>query len=422
MSLRNDSTHADEAVKIVRGILYVLTAFVIYLSYNYYIETFQEMFSEEMAWIFAVAIPIVVELGKIRLASKSLRSFWFGWINAGTYNSLYWSFIFILCAGTYYWSYKISTGGIKEVAKENATIKNQQKPLPDCIAAATADVDAKIKALDDSDANASGMRTRRGKIAWSGQSILMNNADSKKQLSAERAAIVTQVTADYGKNAVNNEGKVNRWASFVERFGGWGEFGTLLCLLIISFFEKRLYEANKADLMAAGNPQQSPASSPITFHKKGSYAANNSPYNSANGNYGAQFRWTGYGEQSAPDNNSVSHPEAGVSHHNAQAGTFGSDAVLETARTAVLRDLPNFDSSKHSNLGVSTRINKALDACLAEMNKPGFCPSREMGIKFYAFLMDRVFAELAGRGYPYTNDNALMERLLAVLPAEQVEA
>ena len=92
VNLRNDKTNADEAVILIKIVLYSLTAFVIYLGFEYYKKTFNEMFSPEIATAFAILLPAVVEIGKIKLVGKFFKAWSFGWMGTQKHWSqvLYW--------------------------------------------------------------------------------------------------------------------------------------------------------------------------------------------------------------------------------------------------------------------------------------------------------------------------------------------
>lgn len=428
LSLRNDKTNADEAVLWTRGILYVLTAFVVYLGFNYYESTFSEMFPYPVAVAFAIALPVVVEIGKIRLASKALRSFWFGWINDGWYATAYWLFVTILSVGAYVWSYSISTGGIKEVATQNATIKNKQDSLQTVIAMACSNVDARLSQINDSDLQAAKMTTKKGKVAWSGQSIMMNNAASKTALQNERNAIIEQVKADYLANGTETKLKVSKWSSFIEKFGGWGEYGTFLCLLIISFFEKRLYLANMGPVSAQSptppaqnqTAQTAQASNaPQNGQSVHPFGINTAPAPSAHTPIG--FRWPGYG-QTTPPTTVAQYTEPVAQSPQQEKTVLGCDQILMQLRAKLQSDIPNLQNRNGSQQTISARINLAFDRCFEAIESQDFRPSRETGAKVYHYLVETAIPALNGVGWPYERDVFFLKRLLEVIPKSFSEA
>lgn len=406
-TLSNGKTYADEAIAIVRGLLVLLTAFVIYLGFNYYLETFQEMFPPWAAWAFSIAIPMAVEAGKIKLSMLGLRSILFGWWWKTWSAVAFWGTIISLSIATFIWSYTISTGGIKEVAREKSIQKNALPPIETALSAATADVDAQIKSIEESNKGAASMKTRSGKIAWSGQTIQMNNSASIQALMDQRSKIIQEKTAWYNAESGKTATKTNRWANFVEKFGGWGEWGTLLCVVAIGFFERRLREVNMKE-----NPSPAETYTPYSHAdiRSSKFPRQNAPENRTQ----IGIFWPGYGESPQAPTKSVTQPAEPVT----QISILGCNEILERCKTRVERDLPNFANKHATKSSVSARINMALDECYAAMSHSGFQPSREAGAKFYAFMAEKVVPTLTDRGYPYPNDGALMRRLLDVLPKE----
>ena len=255
LSLRNDKTNADEAIIWIQGVMWVITGFVVYLGFNYYVKTFEGMFNPEIAFAFAVGLPSVVEVAKILLLKRGLRSIGFGWIAQTWSNFGYWTTILIVGIGAFYWSYTISTGGIREVALQEATQKAAPPPLSIVIAENTADIDTRIAALDKSDQQAAGMKTKKGRTNWYGQSIQQKNAEARASLSRERETIVQQATQQYNKTGAATETKISAWAAFIQRFGGWGEWAVAFCLIATLFFEMRLKEMNAEALQNAAFAQ-----------------------------------------------------------------------------------------------------------------------------------------------------------------------
>lgn len=421
VGLANDKTNADEALIWTKGILYALTAFVIYLGFNYYLSTFVEMFPYPVAFTFAIALPALIEVGKIRLAARALRSWWFGWINNGLYATAYWGFISLLAIGCYVWSYTISTGGIKEVAKATATEKNKQSSLQDQIKAATVDIDARLANIDASDNDAKGMTTKRGKIAWSGQSIMMKNSDLKASLQKERQDIVTSVAIEHSKYGAETETKINRWSVFVERFGGWGEIGTAICIFICSFFDKRLVLANLDNLaQAKTNPSPTQtAHDPISEFRKNAPNVQNSTGARPIGFF-VENPYRDTVPQTAPP---VPHLETPVphpsQHYEAAAEVFGSNQVLTVCSKRLMSDIPNLIQKNGNPETVSERINRALDETLELIYFESFKPNREVAIKFYQYLVEKAFPTLNAVGRPYPKDQEFVRRIYQVIQATE---
>jgi len=420
LTLRNDNTNADEAAIWIKGILYVLTAFVSFLGYNYYLATFSEMFDPLMATAFAIALPVVVEIGKIQLVKKGFRSISLGWINDGIPKTLYWSCVLIIGGGCFWWSYTISTGGIKEVAKQNAEIKNRQDTLSNTISAATLDIDVQIAALQQSNTDAGSLKTKRGKTNWGAQPILEANAKSLASLQEQRKATVDQVTAEYNARAGETKTKVSGWASFIERFGGWGEVGCLFCLIALAVFERVLRDQNLAD-----HQKSQAATSPP--HQNGQPQSNGQRSFVQNEGNRIGFYWQGYGNAPTDvltpqhlfqsDQKTVAQSPQTVPQ--SEQGKY-ADSVLEMCRQAIQKDIANFDNMQARNATVARRIHAALDTCYITIMNGDFAPSYLVGCRLYNYLQETVWPRLNGVGHPYTNQTFFTERLYhAFKPQEQ---
>lgn len=421
LSLRNDKTNADEAIIWITSIMWVVTAFVIYLGFNYYYQTFQEMFPPAIAFAFAVALPAVVEIAKIKLASRGLRSLGFGWFAATWANFGYWSIVLALAGGSYYWSYTISTGGIQEVARQSAEIKNEQAPLSEVIAVNTADIDARINDLNQSDAKAAEMKTKRGRVNWYGQSIQQQNATSRAALAAERATIVQQTTEKYYKTGATNETRISAWADFVRRFGGWGEVAVLICLVATLFFEMRLAELNKTAIEEAERKQQKTPNTPL-FWNKGNPAPGPQTDTFFNRQTDGQVRNAltdrhPLFDPHPPTEKTVSQPRFTVSQQNGETvgSGNGSDALLKLAMKRLKGFAANFDQRHRNNETVSRNINGILDETNTAIREPGFAPSRAQMLSFYSYLMD-LLPYLDTKGWPYERGKEMARYILANVP------
>ncbi len=405
-TLANGKTYADEAITIVRGVLIVLTGFVIYLGFNYYLDTFREMFPEWAAVLFAVAIPVVIEGMKIKLSMLGLRSLLFGWYAETWAAVAFWTVIIGLSIGAFVWSYNISTGGIKEVAREKSEVKNELPPIEQVLSTATADIDAQIAAINASNTEASGMKTKRGKTSWAGQLIQMNNSGTLPSLQAQRAEIAKEKMLWYKGQESKVAVKVNRWTGFIQRFGGWGEWGTLICVIAIGFFELRLREVNKKGL----DPQKQ--SFQVLTNAPASH-----PTNPVLEKGGIGFHWDGYGVLDKKPLPTVPQPSQSVpqsTQHNPTV--LGSNQILLQLRTKLQSDIPNLLNKNGVRSTVSNRITKAFEDCLNAMDHPEFKPTRQVGAMVYGYLAETVIPSLNGVGYPYENDSRFMQKLLSVLP------
>lgn len=415
LSFRNDNTNADEAAIFIKIILWGLTIFMIYLGFEYYSKTFAEMFPPEIAFAFAVALPAVVEIAKIKLVGKFFRAWVFGWMGTSRHWSgvAYWFIVGGIGLGAFVWSYSISTGGIKEVAKQNAEIKNKQAELNTTLSLATAGTDAQIKSLENSNAQIGPLKNAKGRTNWESQPILASNAESLKSLYAQKEQITRTTTEEYQKNAGNIQLKVSAWAQFIERFGGWGEWGVFICLCAVAFFERRLFEANKDAVKAAESAVENKDS-----HTLPPYQANGHPQHIQN-----QAAQRYYFNRPSPTGNvieaaldpqplfsleTVAQPEITVAQP--QIGNY-ADSVLELCRQNVQKEMGNFRNPQALKGSVSRRICDHLDIAYAALHGDAFAPTYPTGLRLYNYLQTDVFPMLNGVGHPYSREKFFLSLL-----------
>lgn len=418
-TLKNGKTYADEAILFVRILLILLTAFVVYLGFNYYLDTFREMFPEWAAIAFAICLPLGVELAKIKLSMLGLRSLLFGWLVSSWPSVAFWLLVIGLAIGGFVWSYSISTGGIKEVAREKSEVKNELPPLEKVISLACVDIDAQIAAITTSNTEASTMKTKKGKIAWSGQVIQMNNSEALPSLLKQRADLAADKAAWYHNQEGKVETKVNRWAGFIERFGGWGEWGTLFCVLAIGFFELRLREANKTspDDPSPENTSKGATVQILTNGKTATFADNAQSNPLPKGQIG--FVWDGYGTPPINAVTTVSQsPRPVTQPAQINPTVLGSNQILLQLRTKLQADIPNFHKNNGIPATISARINKAFNECFEAMNHQDFKPTRDIGAAVYGYLVETAIPTINGLGYPYERDKQFLKRLMDVIPKE----
>lgn len=414
--LNNPNSNIDELGNVIRW--FILPAFALWVWYIGYLFTSKELVGVVDDWqvtILAFALPGIVQFLKLYGAKKVLRAYHFKWYDRSGPDMYLWILVGLVVGLMFFWSLKISIWDVKDTARDNYIAQNQDS-LSVVIAAATLDIDRQIAAINESNQQAGTMKTRRGKIAWSGQSIQMQNSTTLSALNEQRRQVVEQTVSDYrSKKAQVEKGAAHR-GNFFQRFGGFGEVGEILFCLILGLIEAINRNANLARL------QHEETQQPVSSRQ---YV----PFHAVNGNGTAQnrssigFHWSGYGNASPHARESVSQTMPSVSHDAppAYTGAFGADELLKHYETVIRREIPNF-SNKHARPDtVAGRIHAALDALNEAIAAPGFEPSRAQGARFYGYLVETAFPAINGRGYPYERDTFLAKKLLSVIPqSEQV--
>lgn len=396
----NPDSNADELGNAIRWVFLPLASlWVGYIGYIFTSNALAGVVEPWQASLLAIALPCFVQVLKVYGAVKVLRSFHFKWYDRSAQDFWFW----VVCGGIvlimFVWSLKISVFDIKDTSKDVYIAQNADT-LTALITAATAPIDQQIAELNHSNQQAGGMKTKRGKVAWSGQSIMMANAATLSSLNEQRAGIVAQVTADYQSGKARLEKGAGQRANFFQRFGGFGEALEILFLILLGLLEAANRNSNLERLEAKQ------AADPLAqFRQNGSH------------HRPVQFRWDGYGQ---PRGETVPQSPQTVAQEN-DGGVMGCDAVLRNMREKVQRDIPNFHRRDANKATVSGRINRALDEALRIMSQEGFKPSRRVGIETYDYVVGAL-KTLDEIGWPYERKNEIIRQLISSLPQQTATA
>ncbi len=413
--MSNPDSNVDEFASLIRWLLLPLfSLWVWYLGYIYTTNALAGVVEPWQATLLALALPASIQILKIYAAKKTLRAFHFKWYDRSGQEMWFWIFSGVLVVLMFAWSLKISIFDVKDTASDNFIASNTEN-LDERIEKATASIDAQIAALNTGNADASTMKTKKGKIAWSGQDIMMKNSTTLSSLADQRKLIVDEITANHKEVKLKTEDDAKERGNFFQRFGGFGELGEIIFCLLLGLAEainrnnnlKRLEVQGKTDTNAQNNPLQD-----WTKHQpNGSPISNEAPTTRPIG-----FRWDGYGQTPVQP---VTHKPPPVSQPSQPNPiVIGSDQILLTLRTRLMADIPNLLSKNGRPETVSARINREFDKCYEAICNPEFSPSMETGIKVYGYLMDEAIPALNGVGWPYERDMFFLQRLLEVIPRQ----
>lgn len=416
-TMSNPDSNIDELGTIVRWI--ILPLFAIWVWYIGYLFTTKELTGVVEPWqvtLLSFLIPGTIQFLKLYGAKKVLRSFHFKWYDRTAHDFWLWSLVGVVVVLMFAWSLKISIFDVKDTAQENYAASNTDS-LGLVLAAATGSIDAQINALNESNQRAGSMKTKKGKIAWSGQSIEMNNSATLSTLNDQKNKIVEQTISDYKAGRVKTEKAAVHRGNFFQRFGGFGEVGEILFCLILGLIEAINRNANIARL-GKDQPEHDSTlkSQPVTQQRNGYPIQNNAGERNTIG-----FKWVGYGQQQTATPPTVSQFNNAVSQQPQAFSVLGCDAVLKQCEKKLRSDLPNFNREDALKSSVSNRINSALNECFEIVQKPEFTPTREVATAFYKFMVETVIPTLNQRGWPYERDTFFLKRILEVIP-NRIEA
>ena len=94
------------------------------------------------------------------------------------------------------------------------------------------------------------------------------------------------------------------------------------------------------------------------------------------------------------------------------------DQILELLRQQLQREVANFRNPQAIPKTVAGRIHGHLSDAYEAMKLPDFVPSRAVGAKVYAYLVETVFKTLNEKGWPFEQDRSMCYRMLDVIPKE----
>ncbi len=418
-TMSNPDSNIDELGTIVRRI--ILPLFAIWVWYIGYLFTSKELAGVVDPWqvsVLSFLLPGTIQFLKLYGAKKVLRAFHFKWYDRTAHDFWLWSIVALVVGLMFVWSLKISIFDVKDTAKQNYAASNSDS-LSVVLAAATSGIDAQINALNQSSERAGSMKTKKGKIAWSGQSIEMNNSATLSGLTEQKKAIVDQTIADYKAGRAQVETESIHRGNFFQRFGGFGEVGEILFCLILGLIEAINRASNIERLSSQQNEEPAtPATNSINVQNgQIRYNSNSKPINNAAPGTPQAFFFN-----RRPDGNvnaapTVAQYENTVPQNTQHFNVMGCNEILNECKRKIQADIGNFNQSYAKPESVSRRINTALENCRVAMEADGFCPARDIGAAFYGYLAETVFPTLNDRGWPYSNDKFFMKKLLSVLPA-----
>ena len=406
--MSNPDSNVDELRVIVQWfILPLFSIWVFYLGHIFTKDQLTGLVSPLQVTVLSWLLPATVQFFKLYGAKKALRAFHFKWYDRSAQEFYLWILVGLSVALMFVWSLKISVFDIK--ATTYAAISQKGPTLSEHLATATASIDGQIEAINKSSDNAATMKTKKGKISWSGQSIAIDNAKTLEKLGKQRETVVTESINQFKSDKTALAQTATEKSNFFQRFGGFGEIGEIIFVIILGLIEAINKNNNEQRLNSSQSPTQS-------GHNRHNGSPSNVIHNQATPTV------TMFNRQ--PDGNvrpaspppitfTVSQTPVTVTQNDYE----GSDAILKNTVKAVRSDIPNFQRNDSNPATVSARINKALDACLENIKKDGFTPSYEESVRFYNYLSGTALPALIQKGWPYDNSSTILEEIYRKIPA-----
>lgn len=410
--MSNPNSNVDEVGKVIAWL--IVPAFALWVGYIGYLYTMQQLdgvVSPDMVVILAVAIPAGVQFIKLYTAKKVLRAWHFKWYDHSAADFWLWSLMGCVVVLMFAWSLKISIFDVRDTASNNY-MSRDTVTLSQYLATQTAAVDQQIAGIDRENSDAGSMRTKKGNIAWTGQQIKERNSSTLLSLQDQKKQITDQAISDYRagklKTATAAEGRGN----FFRRFGGFGEAGEILFLLIMGLIEAR----NRRD-----NMERIKQAAAATMPRQNGYQAPAPSLNRTQIGFKMQGQMS---PVSDTNHETVAQPVDTVAQPQSEALVIGPDAALKHYRSVILRDLPNLTRSDAKIETVCNRIHVALDDMWQVMQHQDFKPSASAAANFYGFMVERVEPALkrAGDEYYYPKTKAILHKMLELIPVSQASS
>lgn len=414
-TMRNDKTHADEAAWIVRVLLWLTAIFCAWASYFYYKDNLSASFSPRFVAFFSVALPLIVEILKVKIAHNVIRSIFFGWAFKTGWTLGYWAFLGILAAGAFWWSITISTDGMEKYSAMKADKGMETDSLATYIAAATVGIDQQIAAVQANYEQA--MATKwKGTTTYQAQKSAQSSSKTIEALQSQRSGIVAQATRDYQERKQKRSGRIDLISTFVERFGGYMELGCFLSIISLVFFERRLFDLYREAIKKLdpdpGGGRMRPEASTL-FSKNGQSPAgpasppapqNRFPFDlSDRGNIWHLL-------------NAVPRSPQTVARQNPEYISTDADAVLRLAKKGLQSRVANFNSREHLPRTTAIKIWEIINDVGQKMEGRGFEPSPDVAADFFAYITETVFPVLRDNRFPYEYENAFLSALERFVP------
>lgn len=426
LTISNDTTNADELLPVVR--YGFLSLFFIWVGYVGYVYLSKELVGAVEAWqasVLAVALPLAFQSIKVYCATKCLRAFHFKWYDESAQDLWLWRLMGALTVLAFAWTLKISVWDVKSTATGDY-IKQNTASLDAHLKAATADIDAQISALETKEKQNGSLRTKSGKINWAVQPLAAENAKSASSLAAQRERIVNAATEEFKSMGQRVEVQAKSRGNFFQRFGGFGEIGEIICLLIVGLLEARLRNANATPTATQRTaPPYQPAHS-LNGNGQPHPTVNEAPqryYFTRDEPTGNVLPSDDLSRQPlfAPEN-AVSQSPPTVTQQNDPGPTNHADAVLKLAEKELRGFAANFDRRQGHNSTVSANINRILNQTARTVRGRGFQPTRPVWLKFYYYITGELFPALNEKGWPYEYESQFVADVYRLCPEPATEA
>ena len=408
----NDPTiTSDEVQRWSKIALLALLGFTTLLSGFSYFKFFETSFGRYLSIVMAVVFACIIEFGENWGFLKELRTPFFQGGNftlAEVSNTVMWVFLLLLSVVTFSASVYNSTQGAHQLSLLLSHERTYSAFTPN-----TADIDAQIAKITQSDAQLGDLKRKNGKTNWAIQPVKAENAKTLASLQEQRNATITQQRADWEKLDGKNEQQNNFSANSLLAVGGWVELLQIILMFVRVAAERSLDKTAKERRTTTPPPHRQPNGQPNPVNNESAqrfYFTRSSPTGDVEAAPTAEL---------TQQPHTVSQFSQTVTQQNAAPSANQADAVLKLAEKELRGWVANFGRASGKDSTVSGNINRILTQTANAVREKGFQPSHLVWLKFYTYLQGDLFPTLRKLGWPYEFERQLTADVYRLKPEQQ---
>lgn len=243
-SLRSDEHHFDEALLIVKGLLFFCIIVTAGFGIYYHYSLFQNVGGIAlMAGIMSGLLFLAAEVVKYIFGRYAIRAVFNGvWLRSWAHLGL------SLCmagmaVGGYWWSIEISTRAVAQMNEMTRTYEllatSEFSPTPAII-----ELDRQIAEAEATSAKAKES-TWHKKPTAEGLAVMEQAEKTKLLLLSQRQQLLDQALAEHNALQQNQQKEVSHSAQRMGTYGGWAEYLSIFLLFFLELLMQACYRRNK---------------------------------------------------------------------------------------------------------------------------------------------------------------------------------
>lgn len=243
-SLRSDEHHFDEALLIVKGLLFFCIIVTAGFGIYYHYSLFQQAGGVALlAGIMSGLLFLAAEVVKYIFGRYAIRAVFNGvWLRSWAHLGL------SLCMagmaiGGYWWSIEISTRAVtqmNEMTRTTELLANSEfSPTP-----AMLELDKQIAEAEATSAK-SKESTWHKKPTAEGLAVMEQAEKTKLALLAQRQQLLDQALAEHNARQQSQQQEVSHTAHRMGTYGGWAEWLSIFLLFFLELLMQACYQRNK---------------------------------------------------------------------------------------------------------------------------------------------------------------------------------